>query len=57
VEQIVRDHGLSPTFWDAPGAEQDHDVGALRRLADISLRYFNTQLFIVQRREESGGRR
>ena len=54
LEQIVHDRDLTPTFFDAPGARRDHDIGMLRRLADISLRYFNAQLFIVQRQDEIG---
>jgi hypothetical protein len=55
VEEILRDRSLpTPTAeGDHPGKDEDREK--LRRLADLSLRYFGTQLFIVQAAPSEGG--
>lgn len=47
AEKIVRDRDL-PTGVDYSRVPDDAEVARLRRLGDLSLRYFGAQLFIIQ---------
>jgi hypothetical protein len=48
VERLLRDRSLPTDIADVGWPGKDEGLRKLRRLADFSLRYFGTQLFIVQ---------
>ena len=48
VERLLRDRDLPTDIADGGRPGKDEELRKLRRLADFSLRYFGTQLFIVQ---------
>ena len=55
VESVLRDRFLPTEIADGGIPGKDEEVQKLRRLADFSLRYFGTQLFIVQDAPPVGG--
>jgi hypothetical protein len=48
IDGIVSDQGLSADLPDRGRPGKTEEQEKLRRLADLSLRYFGAQLFIVQ---------
>ena len=48
VERIIRDRALTIIADETASVEPRDDLRMLRRLADLSLRYFSAQLFVVQ---------
>lgn len=55
VERLLHDRSLPTDIADRVSPVEDDELRKLRRLADISLRYFGTQLFIVQDAPAAGG--
>jgi hypothetical protein len=55
VDNILRERSLPTDIADGVLPGGDSELRKLRRLADISLRYFGTQLFIVQDSPPAGG--
>jgi len=55
VERLLHDRSLPTDIADGGWPGKDEGLRKLRRLADFSLRYFGTQLFIVQDIPPVGG--